>query len=180
LGGGGGGGGPPFPPPPAARPLDRVAGSIAFVAAARSGFFIVKDPADPARRLFIPLKTNIARAGAGLAFRVRPATVHDLQTSVVEWEQPRVDGDVDEILASAKEELRTKTAREEAEEFLTQLLQAGETPVTEVRMAAAARGLSWAAVRRTQKVLDVVVRRQSEGNGGSGQWTWRLPPVVLP
>src|SRR4029079_2276535 len=95
----------------AARALDRVVGSIAFVAMARSGFMIVKDPADATRRLLVSLKSNVAEEPAGLAFRIRSAITGNLTTSVVEWEEAAVAGSADEILAKAKEAEQGRSAR---------------------------------------------------------------------
>jgi hypothetical protein len=161
----------------AARAIDRVTGSIAFVAAARSAFMIVKDPAERGRRLFIPLKSNISGDSDGLAFRVHGTVTGNVPTSVVVWEDDKVEGDADEVLANAREEGRTKTARDHAEIFLRKTLGQDELPIAEVKAAAAAAGVSWDAVRRTHKVIGVVVRRRSVGNRGAGQWVWLLPPA---
>ena len=51
--------------------LMRVMGSLGFVAAARSAYLVAKDAEDETRRLFLPLKNNLAEDRGGLAFRVR-------------------------------------------------------------------------------------------------------------
>lgn len=94
---------------------------------------------------------------------------------MVVWEEERVEGSADEILSRVKEAEGTKTARDEAGGFLMRALEAGEMSVSELRSAAAAQGLAWASVRRAQKALEIVVRRQSSGNRGGGNWTWALP-----
>jgi predicted ATP-dependent serine protease len=51
-------------------PLSRVAGSFAFVAAARSGFMVVRGKDDPEQRIFMPAKNNLGRDIGALAFRI--------------------------------------------------------------------------------------------------------------
>lgn len=45
----------------------RAMGSLASIAAARAGWAIVKDQADPGRRLMLPIKNNLASDVGGLA-----------------------------------------------------------------------------------------------------------------
>ncbi len=54
----------------ATRALYRSMGSLAFMAAARAAWLVVKDKDDPARRLMLPLKANLIRDRAGIAFRI--------------------------------------------------------------------------------------------------------------
>ena len=54
--------------------LLRVMGSLGFVAAARGAYLVAKDPEDETRRLFLPMKNNLAEDRGGLAFRVRGGT----------------------------------------------------------------------------------------------------------
>ena len=42
----------------------RVMGSLGSVAAARAAYLVAKDPEDETRRLFLPMKNDIARIGA--------------------------------------------------------------------------------------------------------------------
>jgi hypothetical protein len=57
--------------------LMRIIGSLAFVAAARAAFVIAIDLQNPGRRLFLPLKNNLAEPACGLAFTVEAATIRN-------------------------------------------------------------------------------------------------------
>ena len=77
--------------------LLRVMGSLAFVAAGRSGYLVCRDPEDGTRRLFLPLKNNIAAPRAGLAFRIKARDLGDgIETSCVEWDTELVTMTADE------------------------------------------------------------------------------------
>jgi RecA-family ATPase len=79
--------------------LLRVTGSLAFVAAARAAFLVVKDPEDPKRRLFLPVKNNIGNDSTGLAFRIESAELPGgISTSCVSWEADPVTISADEAM----------------------------------------------------------------------------------
>ena len=71
--------------------LLRVMGSLAFVAAARAAYALVKDQNDPQRRLFLPLKNNVGRDMIGYAFTVETVRLaDDIETSRIVWEHEAV------------------------------------------------------------------------------------------
>ena len=45
-------------------------GSIAWVAAARAAWGVVRDTENPLNRLFLPIKCNLAKDNAGLSFQI--------------------------------------------------------------------------------------------------------------
>ena len=52
-------------------PIYRTMGSLAFAAAARGVFGVVRDPDQEDRRLLLPIKNNIGNDRTGFAYRIR-------------------------------------------------------------------------------------------------------------
>jgi putative DNA primase/helicase len=155
-------------------------GSIAFIAAARAAFIVTRDPDsdDPARRLFVQAKNNLAADNGGLAFRVEQRMVSDdILASAISWEGEKITRTADEILAASREANATPEIAE-AEDFLRDFLGSGPRPATEVDAEAKGFGLSRATVRRAQKSLGIKPYRRAEsgdGLGKFGRWYWELP-----
>jgi putative DNA primase/helicase len=156
-------------------------GSIAFVAAARAAFIVTRDPdsEDPARRLFVQAKNNLAIDSGGLAFRVEQRLLSgDIVRSVM-WEGERISRTADEILA-ANREASEKPERAEAEEFLQNILANGPRLATEIKTQAASACLSWRTVNRAKQDLGIIASARSEPAEEKGQpprvqWWWSLP-----
>jgi putative DNA primase/helicase len=87
-------------------PMNKFMGSLAFVAAARAAYIVTKDPNDESRRLFLPVKNNLADDKGGYAYRVEPVRVEkdgiSIDTSRVVWEK-------DGVTMNAVEALRETT-----------------------------------------------------------------------
>ena len=159
------------------RAISRVNGSIAFVAVARGSYLVVRDPADTARRLFLPAKNNLGPDKDGLAFRIATVPVAEgIVAPRVAWDG-RTTLTADEALATAtagaKDGADGAAGRQsEAEAFLAQLLADGPVAATRVRQEAEERGLAWGTVRRAQDKLKVRPTKPAVG----AEWTWSLPP----
>src|SRR5258707_5811403 len=50
--------------------LYRAGGSIAFIATARSGLMVLKDPTDESKRVLAHVKSNLSREAPNLAFSI--------------------------------------------------------------------------------------------------------------
>lgn len=150
-----------------ANAIYRTMGSLAFVAAARSVLGVVKDQDDEARRLVLPIKNNLAPDTTGLAYRIGQA---DNGAPRLEWEPTPVTISVDEVLKSDLDR-ETKTERQEAVEWLEDLLSGGPVSVNEIEKESKRDGLAWRTVRRAKDDLGIEsVKRQF-----SGKWSWALP-----
>jgi hypothetical protein len=154
--------------------LMKITGSLAFVAAARAAFVVVKDPEDECRRLFLAMKNNLGSDQGGLAFTVQSAQVTCLtgtiETSRVVWDAAPVTMTADQaIAAQGDQEDRSELA--DAIEFLRQELAGGGVLSRQLRKAADGGGLAWRTVQRAKRALGVVSNKQ----GMQGGWLWRLP-----
>ena len=157
--------------------LSRVTGSLAFVAAALSAWLVGKDSHGGARRLFVPLKNNLSRDQAGLAFEFSPTTIGTksgarLPTTALLWLEGEVTTTADEILAGSGAG-RESGNLAEAEEFLSDVLAEGRLPSSEVRREAAETRISWRTLTRAKDNLGVTASRDKFGSGG--RWFWTLP-----
>jgi hypothetical protein len=144
----------------------RTMGSMAFVAAVRSAWGVVADPAERERRLLLPIKSNIAADPGGLAYGI--ATGSDGSARVA-WEPGRVDISADVALGGAGH--AGPTELDDAKRWLTDLLADGGLPAREVEAAARDAGYTTATLRRAKAALQVDSRKADFGGG----WIWVLP-----
>ena len=159
------------------RSLYRAMGSLAFIAAARAGWLIIADAANPKRRLFLPSKANLTQEPTGLAYSIQTVPLGDLgpQACVV-WESGPVTQTADAALAAAAVDPEQRTAVDSAADWLQEALAAGPVKSTDLKAEAKDAGVAWATVRRAQKDGGAKIRRQGFGPGG--EWYWFLPDAA--
>lgn len=154
-----------------------VSGSVGLVAAARAVWTVTKDPDDEDRMLFLAAKSNLAKvSGRGLAYSIESATVEgkggaEVKTSRVKWEKALVDKTADEALRESNGDGNSRRTKEQAVEWLRELLEEKPMLSDAVKKAATAAGHSWATVRRAKDSLGIVPRKKGLTDG----WEWRLP-----
>jgi len=142
----------------------RVSGSIGFAAAARSIWACCKDKADEegVRRLFLPVKNNLAPDTGGLSYEIVPGNVPSIG-----WLNA-VNADITEVLmpeSSAEQE-----ERNEAREWLSEFLDGRSVPAVEVFREARRSGYREKLIRRIAKELGV----QKQKVGYQGKWEWSI------
>jgi hypothetical protein len=157
--------------------LNRFAGSIAFVAAARAAFAVIEDPEDDERRLFLQAKNNLGKKCKGVAFRLEQRLVgDDIMSSNVMFEGEHITESIDEALAASENRgavVAGQASKDEAAEFLSEVLAYGPRDVLEVEGLARAATLLGAnkplrqnkAFRDARKQLGVIASREGFGPG---------------
>jgi putative DNA primase/helicase len=163
--------------------INRFIGSIGFIAAARAAFVVTIDPDsdDLARRLFMPVKNNLAARGDGLSFRIEQSLLDNgIAASRIEWGSDTVMRTADEILQATAAE-NDSPSKAEAEDFLRDALADSPRLAKEIESEAKEAGIAWRTVRRAQKALGIRPERRAEsgdGLGKTGRWYWSLPPKM--
>ena len=144
--------------------LYRGLGSIAIVAAARAAFAVDYHPTDQGLRVFAPTKCNLCQMPKSLTYRITDLMGHP----VILW------GDECEVTAAdlGAKLLPGDSAKDEAVEFLRDLLCDGPMPSEEVKKRASAAGIKEKTLYRAKGGL--MIKPYKKGFASS-TWTWGLP-----
>ncbi len=159
--------------------MSRVTGSGAFIAAARSGWLVEKDPddEDERRRLLVPLKNNLGDDSTGFSYSLETVQLTpDIETSRVRF-GGTVQMKAAELLQRQSSDCEQRSLTDDATEFLETYLEAGAQPSKDAMRAAEAEGHTPKSIRRAREKLRVVVRRA--GSGKQHTSTWELPSNAL-
>jgi len=156
------------------RTIYRAMGSLAFVAASRSAWVLVRDPEDEGRRIFLPLKSNLSDKSAGMAFRLQAPT--GAAVAKIDWESEAVIESADQLLCvSGAFNKAAQTYRDEESYALKRLREAlTEGPVEQKWLFSLFRPpcVSDPQLYRAADKLGVIKMKESYSNTS---WVWALP-----
>lgn len=156
--------------------MHRAQGNVSFVAAARAVFAVAVDPEDAERRLLLKVKLNIAEDPPGIGFRLLAADIPTDDGDVakvcrVAWDNAPVTVDAQTALAGP-EAPQERGEREEAKDFLSDLLAAGPVASEDVKRQARSAGIAERTLFRAKADLGVKAGK----DGFEGPWFWSLTP----
>jgi putative DNA primase/helicase len=147
------------------RAITRIMGSLEWVAGPRA-VFLVTEEAGTDRRLFLPLKNNLAPDRVGYAFRIQNRVVADgINTSAIVWDPEPVTITAEEALAAA-----AKKTTSGAIDFLQQALSEGPMDQSEIVRLGREAGFTEKTLRNAREKLGV--KPTKEGFGPEGKWVW--------
>ncbi len=161
----------------------RVIGSKGFTTSARSVLAVGEHPDNEGESLLVLRKSNFIdrRAVPALRYRVEGREVDHrdigmIATAGVAWLGETLDVDADSILSSTTSEERTE--RDEAAEWLADLLVGGPRPYKEVERLAAEVGIARATLHRARKTAGVRVTRDEAAQGRPSRWGLSSQPLT--
>jgi putative DNA primase/helicase len=150
-----------------ARAVARVMGSQEWVAVPRAVFLVTDEPGTD-RRLFTPIKNNLAPNRLGYAFEIEDRVVEGIRTSAIVWTGVEVPTSADEALSASP-----KTGTSGAMDFLEEALKDGPADQTEIVRLGEEAGFTPKMLRTARERLGVAAKK--EGFGLTGKWLW-VPP----
>ena len=146
--------------------LYRGIGSIAIIAAARTGLMIVPNPLEQGQSLLLQYKTNYGQRTTTLAFRVG----QNGSARTLEW-LGESELSADDLRLFQSENIASTL--EEAIFVLFSILGEGELPASQTKILCRRAGVSDRTLKRAKAALGVQSRRRGFGPGS--QFFWRLP-----
>ena len=150
--------------------LYRTQGSLAFVAAARSAWLVTRDKVDKEKRLFLPLKNNLAPDTTGMSYYIRETA----GVPFIQWGDEPIVISADDALGKPDDGDHETTLAEDAVEWLRDVLAGGPLPAKEVQAHGKNAGYSTATLRRAQAAIGIKPKRIG-GAADDGKWVWSLP-----
>jgi putative DNA primase/helicase len=165
--------------------LLRISDSLAYGATARHVYGVIND-AENKRKLVVRAKNNLAENTAAqttlaFSFGVRevgtdPNTDKTIVAPCVIWEPQYVDVSATEAMQATIDN-KSPTARQDAKQFVLDILASGPVKRTEIEETAEANGISRRTLMRAKRDLkNVVARPVKSEKGVTEYWVWELVP----
>jgi hypothetical protein len=172
-----------------ARAVHKVSGSAGYVNAVRAAFVVCPDRGDAARKLFLPIKSNLGPDAAGYAFRLEPVGEED-RKRVLEAQdhlgpedrdrlarqlfRPAWEGEAgvtaDEALGEAAGRRPRQSKVELATEWLRQFLARYAYPSDEIQAAAVKAGFTFDNIKEAKALLKAEGLHNSNMGRFQGRW----------
>ena len=159
--------------------LTRVAGSVAFGAAARSVLLLHSDPnavEGASDRLLIHGKTNLGPLAVAVRLRVEGRTITtvggEIETSGIAWLGDDLGATAAKVLAGRQEPSRVDAATG----FLRAVLAEGPLPSVEVKALAVDEDITEQTLKRAKKELGIESKKKGFGPGSAVHWSLPTTP----
>jgi putative DNA primase/helicase len=155
-------------------PQDRVIGSQAFGALARMVLVTAKEEGST-RRVLARAKSNIAPDDGGVAYSLDLITISgDIAATHAVWDGI-IEGTAREILGAIEyDEADAGGERQDAEQFLRDLLANGPLSTKQIKIDASGAGYSWRTIERAKRDLGIEASKAGMRDG----WQWLLPKTA--
>lgn len=154
----------------ASKAIHRGAGSMDYVASARSVMIVAKDK-NTGQNAVAHAKSNKAALGPTMIFELTQDEDPPFKWNGVA-ENIRADQLADDF--DSEKENEKRDALLEAIEFLTEELNAGPVPTEEINNRAKKIGINESTIKRARKELGVLSRRATDANGKIIGWVLEL------
>lgn len=153
-------------------PMARFMGSTAVVAAARVAFLVHGD-SDSDEKLFLPVKSNLAKPVPGLTYKIIGIDLPGgINTSRVEW-TGETDKQASDVLTISRLAGQDTTALTGAKEWLLEILSDGPLPASEVKTAAKNTPYTPSKIRRAADAIGI--KSIKRGQFYKSKWYWMTP-----
>ena len=154
--------------------LNRVTGSVAFTAVARSTYLVARDPEDQDFRLMLSMKNNLAKETHGYRYKIDEKELGDVTASYLSW-------GIDRVVLSPEEVLNQQNSNygnnEPAMKFLLEILEDGsEVPANEINSEGLELGFTTKVLWNAKEKIGVKTRKLGFKEG----WSWYLPAGSIP
>ncbi len=151
------------------RAIQSAAGSMGFVAAARTVWTVCRDPADATRNLLLPVKNNVGPLSPGLAYTIE--THADLNAPIINWQTEPIANTAEDIVTPAPKKRGPEAEdRRNAGEWLKLALSLGPLESFHVLREGKQNGYSERTLQRALHDIGGQTRKR----GYYDCWLWSL------